>query len=305
MSKSKEGIGIYLRQIGRRKLLTKEQEVELSQRIEGFKVAPDGSQTPATQQERDKARDRMIESNLRLVVSIAKGHQNRGCDLEDLIAEGNIGLMRAVERFDWRRGFRFSTYASWWIRQAVGRLVANQGRPIKVPGRAGTLVDELRVAREEFIELNGQEPTRAELADLMGITETTVSATISGLPKVISLDAEIGGSNGDGTHLRTLKDVIADEDSDSPFETLDKKELTAFIGRVLDTLSPREEKIIRLRFGISEDPSDHENFPITRGELRALQEASEVGRLGVDPSEGAIQPTTDTGVMGHRVANEV
>lgn len=280
MKKASGGIGVYLKQIGRHKLLTREQEVELSKRIEAGrrrewterdkktgklsrkKYVPTEEQA----KDADRARKRMIESNLRLVVSIAKGHQNRGCDLDDLIAEGNLGLMKGVERFDWRRGFRFSTYGSWWIRQAIGRLVANQGRSIRVSGRASAISKELQAAREEFIELNGQEPTRAELADLVGVTETTVSATLSGLPYIVSLDMPIGSEDSG----RQLKDVIEDVESDSPFDLVDRKELVALVSKVLDTLPAREDKILRMRFGISEDPSNHENFPITQREIDGM-----------------------------------
>lgn len=273
MVKSAHGVGVYLKQIGRRKLLSKDQEVELSQAIEGYKLLPDGSKIALDKQARDRARNKMIESNLRLVVSIAKGQQNRGCDLEDLIAEGNIGLMKAVEKFDWRRGFRFSTYASWWIRQAVQRLVASQGRSIKIPGRAGSLANDLKTAREEFIELNGQEPTSADLAEMMNVTVTTVTAALGGMPHVISLDAELKADNS-SSDSRTLRDVIEDEESDSPFDSLDKKQLKLAMIAVLKTLSSREEKILRLRFGLSEDPFNHGGFPITREELLRLEGGS-------------------------------
>lgn len=270
MARTAQGIGIYLKQIGRRKLLTKDQEIELSQMIEGF-VIRDGIKQPVDKKTQDRARNRMIEANLRLVVSIAKGQQSRGCDLDDLVAEGNIGLMKAVERFDWRRGFRFSTYASWWIRQAVQRLVANQGRAIRVPGRAGSLADDLKVARDEFIELNGQEPTRAELAELMNVTETTVSAAIGGLPYVISLDTTVGSGGVDPNKPRTLRDIIPDEEAESPFETLDKKQLKVVLLNVLKTLPKRDELVLRLRFGITEDPFNHGEFPITKAELARLE----------------------------------
>lgn len=273
MRKSPEGLSIYLKQIGRRKLLTKEQEIELSQKIEGTLVLPDGSTQPVSLHEQKRAKQKMIESNLRLVVSIAKTQQNRGCDLEDLIAEGNVGLMKAVDKFDWRRGFRFSTYASWWIRQAVGRFIANQGRAIRVPGRNGSVLAELSSARDEFIELHGQEPTRAELAELLGITETTVSTALSGTPYVVSIDAEVGRSHDAGS-IKTLRDVIPDDDSLSPFDMFDKKELISKISQVLDSLTPRETAILVLRFGIVQDPTDDVRFPITHKELRMLENAS-------------------------------
>lgn len=273
MRKSPEGLSIYLKQIGRRQLLTKEQEIELSQKIEGMLVLPDGSTVAVSEREQKRAKQKMIESNLRLVVSIAKTQQNRGCDIEDLIAEGNVGLMKAVDKFDWRRGFRFSTYASWWIRQAVGRFIANQGRMIRVPGRNGSILADLNAARDEFIELHDQEPTRAELAELLGITEATVSIALSGMPYVISIDTEIGHSQ-DSSSLKTLRDVISDDESLSPFDMFDRKELISKISQVLDSLTPRETAILVLRFGIVQDPTDSARFPITHKELKMLENAS-------------------------------
>lgn len=261
-------MGLYLKQIGKRKLLTKEQEIELSQRVEGYIVHDDGTKSEVSLKEKTSAKNKMIECNLRLVVSIAKSYQNRGCDLEDLIAEGNIGLIRAVELFDWRKGYRFSTYASCWIKQAIGRLVANQGRAIRVPGRAGSLADNLKKVREEFIEANGQEPTRAELADLLRVTEMTISSALSGLPHVVSLDAEMSQSESDKP--KSLRDIVPDDENMSPFDSLDKKEVMKNISSVLSTLSPREERIVRLRFGISEDPHDHEKFPFMTKELEKI-----------------------------------
>jgi RNA polymerase sigma factor (sigma-70 family) len=267
MKNQRHGISIYFKQIGKRELLTKEKEIELSQMIEGFVVLPDGSTKLIDKKSQAKAKALMIESNLRLVVSIAKCQQNRGCEIDDLIAEGNIGLMKAVERFDWRRGFRFSTYASWWIKQAIQRYIANHGRVVKIPGRMGALTNELKTAREEFIKLNGQEPTRAELADLMNITETSVVAAMSGLPNFVSFDAEI---NSDNNSIRMLKDIVPDEDMLSPFEAFDKKQLKSIILSVLKTLPRREELVMRLRYGITDDPFNHGTFPISKKELQML-----------------------------------
>lgn len=262
------GTSAYLRGISRRKLLTKEQEVELSQAIEGGR--PTKTHTPTAEEIKvaGLARTRMIECNLRLVVSIAKAYQNRGCELDDLIATGNMGLMKAVERFDWRRGFRFSTYGSWWIRQAVTREVASQGRLIRVPGRAVMVARGLKHAYDEFVELHGVEPTRADLAELMGVTETTVAATMDGTPIVVSLDDPVGSSEGGD---RRVRDTISDVDAESPFDAIDRKELVALVGSVLQTLTDREEKILRMRYGIGEDPTDHEKFPITQGELEEME----------------------------------
>lgn len=262
----------YLKKIGRRKLLTKEQEIELSKAIELGRTPDDPlaikGHIPSAQQIKaaERAKNRMIECNLRLVVSIAKSYQSRGCELDDLIAAGNIGLMKAVERFDYSRGFRFSTYGSWWIRQAVGREVASQGRSIRVPGRATTFAKDLNNIREDFIEIHGQEPTRPELAELLGVTETTIASALEGAPVVMSFEDNVG-FNGD----KKLHEVVADEEADTPFDLINKKQISDIVQKTFATLNEREEKILRMRFGIGADPTDHENFPITYSEINIMK----------------------------------
>lgn len=261
------GTGVYLKNISRRRLLTRKEEIVLSQMIEGKLIEPDGSVRLLSKNDSEYARRKMIESNLRLVVSIVKNYQNRGCDFDDLISEGNIGLIKAVEKFDWRRGFRFSTYATWWIKQAVQRLVSNHGCQIRTPGLTNALQEQLKEVRLDFIELNGQEPSRHELADMLGVTESTVVATMSGLPQMSSLDMPVS-ADGD----RQLKDIIPDEESESPLDKINRSEMVALVAKVLETLTPREEKIIRMRFGLTEDPTDSNNFPVLESEITDMLE---------------------------------
>jgi len=246
-------LSTYFKEVGRHKLLTREQEVELSQLIEkGDRVA----------------RDRMINSNLRLAISIAKKYQRAGCSLEDLIQESSMGLIKAVDRFDWRKGFKFSTYACWWIKQSVRRHVASHATSIKLPTHARGLLWKMSVLKEEYEEEFGVEPTQEELADLLGVRKATLAAIIKSSRHTISLDAKVGGRNdSDG---RNLADVIPDE-SDSIDEQLDRNQLVSVIRSALQGLSSREEKVIRLRFGLGENDTDHEGFGITEKQINKLE----------------------------------
>ena len=247
----------FFKQVGRTKLLTREQEIELSKRIEGGD---------------DRARQQMINANLRLAISIAKKYQNRGCDLEDLIQESSIGLMKAVDRVDWRRGFKFSTYACWWIKQAVRRHVASHSSAIRLPSYAKNLMWKSRAMREEYEKEFGVMPTNAELADLLGVSLDTLEAVVACGSTPISIDKPVRYSNGDTG--RTIGDIVPDVDAVRPDEVLDKQKLSFIIRSALSTLSEREEKIMRMRFGIEEDPSDHANFPITKTELKKISKGA-------------------------------
>jgi len=213
----------------------------------------------------------MIKSNIRLAISIAKKYQNKGCPLEDLIQESNIGLMKAVDRFDWRRGFKFSTYACWWIKQAVRRYIASHSNSIRLPSYAKGLLWKIKGTIEEYENEFGVAPSQEELADLLGVTTTTLKSIITCASQPISLDSTIkyNGSGGP-SQGRSLADVIADENAD-PTERMDREKIIGLVKEALYTLDEREEKIIRLRFGISEDPNDHINFPITKKELTILK----------------------------------
>jgi len=233
----------YFNEVGKSKLLTREEEVELSKRIE----AGD-----------NYARQRLIESNLRLAVSIAKKYQHFGCALPDLIQESNIGLIKAVEKFDWRRGFRFSTYATWWIRQSVRRHVTANSSTIRIPSHARGLMGKLKTCIDEYEHEMGTTPTPAEIADILGVSETIVEDVLRAPKGTTSLHKPIGKDDSG-----TLQDVIPDEETPGPDEILDREKMSMAVRRGLRHLTSREEKIIRLRFGISEDETNSEQFPIS------------------------------------------
>ncbi len=224
----------YFKQLSGGKLLTREQEVELSKKIEKGDT---------------RSRDRMIESNLRLVISVAKKYQNRGASLEDLIQEGNIGLMKAVDKFDWRRGCRFSTYGCWWIRQAITRHLEDVGRTIRVPGHITGLYIKIKRLVEEYEHEFGTKPTDEEISEILGITLSQVKNVRSTNVSTVSLDATFPGSDSDAPNMhRRIEDDLAE----APDEILEKRELLDQVREVLVSLTPKEEKIIRLRFGLSE-----------------------------------------------------
>jgi RNA polymerase primary sigma factor len=240
-------VRMYLKEIGRVSLLRKEQEVEYAQLIELGD---------------DEARKKLTEANLRLVVSIAKKYIGRGMPFLDLIQEGNTGLIRAVVKFDYRRGFKFSTYATWWIRQAVTRALADQSRTIRIPVHVGETINKLiRVSRSLVQEL-GREPTHEEIAEEMGTTPAKVREAIRISKDPLSLDSPVGDEED-----AQLGDFVEDKHATPPLEAASLTMLRAEVEDVLDTLSPRERRILTLRFGLVD------------GRERTLEEVGK--RLGV------------------------
>jgi RNA polymerase primary sigma factor len=231
-SDTDDSLGAYLREIGRGTLLTKEQEVELAKRIEA------GS---------DDARRRMTEANLRLVVSIAKKYQGRGMPLLDLIQEGNVGLMRAVAKFDHRRGFKFSTYATWWIRQAVLRAIGDQARTIRLPIHIGDQTNKLVRVSDRLRDSLGRQPTDDEIAEELGLTPEEVEGLRQTSRDTVSLETPIG-EEGD----TELGHLIEDANAESPATAAMEADLKDQVDTVLSTLRPRERRVIQLRFGLGD-----------------------------------------------------
>lgn len=255
-SSERSGIKLYMREIGQIDLLKPEQEVELARRIaKGDK----------------QARDMMIRANLRLVVKIANDYSNYGLPLNDLISEGNIGLIKAVERFDPDKGGKLSTYAAWWIKQAIKRALANQSKSIRLPVHLVDKIAKMRRIISQLTEELDREPTDEEVGIVMGIPVNKIAHLKSVSVRPASLDAPIGEDEGS-----SFGDIIGDENALSPFENLKEKSYSTDISDMMKQLEEREEKIIRLRFGLDGDsPKTLEEvgsiFGITRERVRQLQ----------------------------------
>ena len=234
----------YFKQIASGKLLTHAEEIELSQRIE----AGD-----------NEARRIMIQSNLRLAISIAKKYQRSGCNLEDLIQESNVGLIKAVDRFDWRRGFKFSTYASWWIKQAVRRHVTDSMSDVRMPSHAVSLAYKISNFIRDYENEFNNRPTNTEIAEMLGVSEETVKESLynTGLTSTISLDTPVGDESD-----RTLMETIVDDRGTHIDELLDRARVFDVVKQCMHLLTPREEQVLRLRFGIT-DISDIDALPNT------------------------------------------
>jgi len=240
---TKTSLEMYFRDIKRHtKLLTREQEVELAKRIEAGDL---------------RARRIMIESNLRLAISIAKKYAKYGGSLEDLIQESNIGLIKAVEKFDWRKGFKFSTYACWWIKQAVTRSLTSNSTLLKVPSHTLANARKIWQLRQEYQDEFGHEPTMDEICEALGLTEKHVRNALESVKtkSVASIDQQIGDEGN-----RTLGDVIPDNDSLNIEQILDNQLIRARIVKALASLTKREELVLRMRFGISEVSENDENI---------------------------------------------
>ena len=249
-------IKLYLREIGQVKLLTPEEEIELAARIKkGDK----------------KAREQMIKANLRLVVKIAHDYEGFGLPLLDLISEGNIGLMKAVERFDPAKGGKLSTYGSWWIKQSIKRALANQSKTIRLPVHLVDKISKMRRTAMRLQEELGREPTDEELAEEMGMSPSRVAQMRTAAIRPASLDAPIGDEDSNN-----FAEVVEDENAHDPYEYLEEKTVTRMLQEMVKTLDPREATILRYRFGL-DGGSDKtleevgEKFGVTRERVRQIQ----------------------------------
>lgn len=260
-------IANYLHMLQRYPQLKHPEVVELFQGYEKGRTLNDDGEIVSLTSEANKIRKKLIECNLRLVVSIAKQYKGHNLPIEDLIQEGNIGLMKSIERFDWKRGFRFSTYATWWIKQAIGQHVLKRKRMIRLPAHAATAQRKMIAAAEEYKSQFGSDPTTEELIEIIGASETVVKATLHSGRAVISLQQPVSMSS----ESDTIADKIEDESIDAnPFDSIAEKQLLEVTYRVLQKLPKKEHAILRLRFGLTERVDNNVDYPITPEEVEQV-----------------------------------
>src|SRR5881394_39264 len=229
---TEDAVRLYLKSIGRVPLLTKDDEVRLAKRVEQNDMS---------------AKNHLIEANLRLVVSIAKRYTGRGLTLLDLIQEGNLGLIRAVEKFDWRRGFKFSTYATWWIRQGITRALADQSRTIRIPVHMVERMNRVGRVRRALLQKNGREPTPEEIAAEVEMPPSQVEEILELGREPVSLETPVGAGEGDSR----LADFIEDEATDAPLELVSQGMREQDLEEALRSLQWRERRVLELRYGLS------------------------------------------------------
>jgi RNA polymerase primary sigma factor len=255
-----DSLQLLLDGIAKTRLLTAEEEIELAKRIERGDLA---------------AKNRMIEANLRLVVSIAKRYRNQGLPFLDLIQEGSIGLVRAVEKFDYRRGFKFSTYATWWIRQAISRAIADKARTIRIPIHIDNVLKKLDGAQRKLEATGDRDPTVEEIAALAGVDPDEADLIMRASQAPVSLDKPVG----DDTDAAQLGDLIPDAGADSPFDVAAESMMHRGLREALENLSYRERRIVELRWGIGgEQPRTLDDvariFGVTRERTRQIEEGA-------------------------------
>jgi len=286
-----DSISLYLKEIGRIPLLTAEQEVSLAKRMEagrnakrslskgGGRLSQERREELAeTVRDGQAAQEHLIKANSRLVVSVAKKYVGRGVPFLDLIQEGNIGLIRAVKKFDYRRGYKFSTYATWWIRQAVTRAIADQGRTIRVPVHMYEQINRLARVSRQLVQELGRDPTMEEIAEGLGVSPKKVERTIKVSQRPLSLEMPVGEEDDS-----FLGDFIEDSDAPSPTDQASQQLLRDQIDDIFVSLTPREVRILQLRFGLVDGYSYTleevgKKFGVTRERIRQI-EAQALGRL--------------------------